>query len=79
MILSIQSSGDVAYGTTPPVKFRLTVENKSDTGDWIKTISCNRNLTYSVTAWLLKARGSTIDLSKRHVRAKLQKIVVPCG
>ena len=31
MILSIQSSGDVAYGTTPSVKFRLTVENKSDT------------------------------------------------
>ena len=74
MILSIQSSGDVAYGTTPPVKFRLTVENKSDTGNWKKTISCNRNLTHSVTVWLLKARGSTIDLSKRHVRNKLLKI-----
>ena len=67
------------------LKFLLTVEGKSDTGNSRKIISCNRNLTHSVTAWLLKARGSTIDLGKRHVRAELKdmwelkKIVVPCG
>ena len=79
MILSIQSSGDVAYSKTAPAKFLLTVEGKSDTGDSKKIISCNRNLTHSVTVWLLKARGSTFDLSKGHARAKLLKIVVPCG
>ena len=76
MILSIQSSGDVAYGTTPSVKFRLTVENKSDTGDWKKIISCNRNLTHS-GYWRLEAPPLTSikDMSELNYT----KIEVPCG